>query len=764
MFRTAVALMVLGFATTAGAVGVESAPYVPFPADRSAARVATGFVGPGSRPTVVELPAASLDLDSDLPGVPKTGTVYTLPQAVTARGLLWERSDGYYTARIRFIAAQAARLRVHVIYATAAPEAEFRVQGADDAAPAQPVSSKDLAGGAGWLPVAEGRSLDLEIAVAAERPPLRLGFRIDAVNLIAGGGRRGDLEGFRAAATGAARFPEQDLVCWSGSGNFTALRQAAAATAEVEFIVGAASYLCSGTLLNDKGHTNTPWFVTANHCIPNQTVADTATFKWLYQATECGGRTTDPGFSRTSGGATLLRTEFRQEFSFLKLKKPPGAGTVLSGWDTDIAVQDVVWGVHHPEGDHTMVSRGQVTALEQEILDSSQGNRVHVVDEVKYSVGGTESGSSGSGLFSTTASAAAWKGSLFGGDENDYQLSSYSHFAGYYEQVKKWLESCRLPWGGTVRGGARVTAYSVRSSIDCAADSEVRTCAGGVLDGSFPFKTCEKACVLPWGAVLLSGHSAIAYRSDDGADCTAVRQRRSCRKGVLSGSFTLPACSGQCPSGWDPAAPMADAGQEGSGNVGDRLRLNGSLSCNGNPPGPKVARRFAWSLVSAPANANGTAARFRLRGRSRPLPSFVPPLPGDYRFQLVVGNSRTVSAPAATVVHVGGAITVDTPFAGTEWLVGQQPLEVAWSFSGISSRKRFNLFLVTDEGSASSQTVPLKRRLRSSDAASGHFAADFSSNPRRGRMLTEAAVFRVCLPPVGGNDPVCGQSGRFAVR
>ena len=765
MFRILALLILWMLAFAALAQRAEPMPYQPVQPPRAAlvaGDAGGGFIGSGAGVLTVELPEVGTDLASDRPGIRKTGTVYRLPKPVTAQRLSWQQEFGYYTARLRLVSANGARMRVHVVYGASSPVLKLRQQGSDEERPSEPISSSEFASGQSWLPVATGRSLELEIAVVSDRRPDRLKLTIDAVNIMPGSDRRGSAETVHPSLTGDAQEPELDLACWQSDSAYTALTKAAAATALVHFIEDGNSFVCSGTLLNDLGNTNTPWFTTANHCISDQTIADTASFDWLFQAAECGQSSTIAGHNTTSGGARLLFGEFRREISFLRLKKPPGAGAVLSGWDTDIAVNDPVWGVHHPKGDHAMVSRGKVTALQQQIQDASQDG-FHVVDEVQFSDGGTESGSSGSGLFATTGNNAYWKGSLFGGAVNDYQLSSYSHFEGYYSQVKRWLEACKLPWGCILLGGKQVTAYAVRSGIDCKAQAETRNCSAGVLSGSNPFQTCEAACELPWGGIVLSGRSAVAYRSADLANCTQVRQNRTCNDGKLSGSYTVAACHGQCHEGWDASTPVADACADDNGNVGDRLRLDGSLSCNTNPPGPKRSRRFSWTQASVPSNADGSDVSFRLRGQGQAKPSFVPPLPGDYRFTLTVGNGTIDSDPATTTVHVGGAIQVTSPFDGGAWTIGDQPLQVSWIFTGISSSRRFNLFLVTGVGST--ETVfPLKRRLRSTDSSSGSLQAEIPRNRRTSKMLSTAAAFRVCLPRIGKNDPVCGQSEVFAVQ
>jgi hypothetical protein len=127
----------------------------------------------------------------------------------------------------------------------------------------------------------------------------------------------------------------------------------------------------------------------------------------------------------------------------LRLNKSPPNGVIFSAWDTNIQAGELVWGVHHPEGDHTMVSEGNVTALLETIQEQGTG-RTYMLNEVNYFSGGAELGSSGSGLFSVANGLAYWKGTLFGGPESNYQLNFYSNFNSYYPNIKPWLENTNI--------------------------------------------------------------------------------------------------------------------------------------------------------------------------------------------------------------------------------------------------------------------------------------------------------------------------------
>ncbi|SMF97400.1 hypothetical protein SAMN02949497_0427 [Methylomagnum ishizawai] len=108
---------------------------------------------------------------------------------------------------------------------------------------------------------------------------------------------------------------------------------------------------------------------------------------------------------------------------------------------------------------------------------------------------------------------------------------------------------CALPWGGKLTSGLGVAAYQSATSTDCesTANKETRTCANGVLSGSFTQQACSapKACDLPWGGTLASGQGVAAYKTAVSANCDAPtnKETRNCDNGVLSGSFSLQSCS-----------------------------------------------------------------------------------------------------------------------------------------------------------------------------------------------------------------------------
>lgn len=440
---------------------VESIQQNPPIDKRDTASNTSAFLGTGYQAFTIDLPGNLVDMKT-ISGN-KTGNVYSLPFPVTASQVSWEPiMSGGYVTRIHVSSKQAKHLRFHLVVDSNIRPISFRVQGNLDKSPIGPVNDTDTHGGEIWLPVTNGNSADLEIFVDGSSPPERLNLKVDAVNLIVADISDNSVPQIVVKSLGLAKQKEYDLACATdvaiaqGSPEIAlGLEEAAGATARIHFVTGNSSYACTGTLLADKGQTRIPWFATANHCIPDQATANTISFDWFFQATTCGGKTNDSRYMQTVGGAQLLWTNATLDASFLKLNRPPANGAILSGWDTDIQVGDLVWGVHHPKGDQAMVSEGIVTAL-LEPGYTQDGQRV-VLDTINYSYGGVENGSSGSGLFSLENGHAYWKGTLTGGPAGNYQIAKYSDFASYYPNLKSFLDNPSLTQTGCLLNWAEVT-------------------------------------------------------------------------------------------------------------------------------------------------------------------------------------------------------------------------------------------------------------------------------------------------------------------
>jgi Fibronectin type III domain/Trypsin-like peptidase domain len=200
-------------------------------------------------------------------------------------------------------------------------------------------------------------------------------------------------------------------------------------------------YLCTGTLLNDLAQDHTPYFLTANHCVNTQAVAQTVEVYWFYQTTSCNS-----GVLRTwvhsPPGANLLATQSSNDFCLLRLLNNAPGGAVFSGWtgagqSTGIGV----FGLHHPGpyappivDSYLRRSGGSITSTNYNCAATGLVNGYIA----SWTSGAAEHGSSGSGLWN---SGHYLVGVASCGPVTSYCLDwqSYSKFANFYSQIQPYI-------------------------------------------------------------------------------------------------------------------------------------------------------------------------------------------------------------------------------------------------------------------------------------------------------------------------------------
>jgi lysyl endopeptidase len=229
------------------------------------------------------------------------------------------------------------------------------------------------------------------------------------------------------------------------------------AVAHMQFVRDGSTYICTGTLLADTvASTQVPYFYSANHCfaegdgVPSPTqmqgVANTLNTFWNYEATACrsGVSTTR---TQLSGGATYLYSDHQTDAMLLRLKSPAPAGAFFAGWTAaPLEAATAVTAIHHPRGDVKKVSLGQHTATDPHL------------HEAGWTSGTTESGSSGSALFTPGGNGYELRGGLYGGSAscaNSGSLSNannrdlYSRFDVAFPHVRDHLASEPVAMNGS---------------------------------------------------------------------------------------------------------------------------------------------------------------------------------------------------------------------------------------------------------------------------------------------------------------------------
>ncbi|MDX2220168.1 MAG: hypothetical protein SF172_14220 [Burkholderiales bacterium] len=271
-----------------------------------------------------------------------------------------------------------------------------------------------------WSPVVTGDTLTVEIQLARGVPTDAFTLHVPQISHL----------DIHPAATGPkirAKIGESDscnndLLCRASPPS--GFINTANAVARMVFTKGGASYLCTGTLLNNSNSPRKAMFYTANHCISTAGVANTLQTYWFYQASTCNGSTVNPGYRTLTGGSWLRYTNATRDVSLLELKSAPPAGAIYAGWNAGTLSNVAIEGIHHPSGDVKKYSLG--SKIGNESLDGR--GPFH---KVRWTDGVTEGGSSGSGLFTVSSGNYQLRGGLYGG----YSFCSAPSDPDYYSRL-----------------------------------------------------------------------------------------------------------------------------------------------------------------------------------------------------------------------------------------------------------------------------------------------------------------------------------------
>ncbi|MDF1484515.1 endoproteinase ArgC [Ramlibacter sp. H39-3-26] len=221
--------------------------------------------------------------------------------------------------------------------------------------------------------------------------------------------------------------------------------------ARMAFVENGSAYLCTGTLVNDQAASETPYFLSASHCVATQTVASSLTTYWFYRATSCNSGIASQQMRVVVGGATLLYANGLTDTSFMRLNTAPPAGVVYAGWQSATPVAGTsVADISHPSGDVQKLSVGSISGFGTcsnisgdkftcSSATASTGNFV----TVNWTSGVTESGSSGSALFASIGGHRYLVGQLTGGTASCTIKNGVDYFGrfdlAYTAALSQWL-------------------------------------------------------------------------------------------------------------------------------------------------------------------------------------------------------------------------------------------------------------------------------------------------------------------------------------
>lgn len=202
-------------------------------------------------------------------------------------------------------------------------------------------------------------------------------------------------------------------------------------------------YLCTGAFINNTANDGTPYFLTANHCISDSTVAKTTAAYFNYETAGCTDQSVYS--DQTLTGANLATTGRESDYTLLLFDSPVSSSfkPFFAGWNVADEVTDSTTGIHHPKGwvKKISIDHGPTTSNEQPI--SWEGGSVTPVGShwgVTFDEGTTYGGSSGSPLFDENKLII---GQLHGGGATDFygKLSySWTHPTEGYKTLGYFLD------------------------------------------------------------------------------------------------------------------------------------------------------------------------------------------------------------------------------------------------------------------------------------------------------------------------------------
>ena len=229
--------------------------------------------------------------------------------------------------------------------------------------------------------------------------------------------------------------------------------------------------ICTGSLINNCAANGTPYFLTANHCLPGNLNVSTWVFRFNWESSSCTQNLNGPT-NQTISGATLLANSGGSDVALLRLNSTPPANynVYYTGWDKSGVFPTNQTAIHHPDGDIKKISF-DVNAAAQANYGSAQCWRI-----LNWEDGTTEPGSSGSGLWDQNKRLI---GQLYGGQAtctnnvNDY----YGRFDISYPLLQTWLGTC----GNTLNGyDPNVAAVALDAQVTAISGASGNNCSGSI--------------------------------------------------------------------------------------------------------------------------------------------------------------------------------------------------------------------------------------------------------------------------------------------
>jgi lysyl endopeptidase len=234
----------------------------------------------------------------------------------------------------------------------------------------------------------------------------------------------------------------EDASCY-GSNDFAYIDDARLAAGHMLFSSGPWAYVCSGGLMADTIGSQTPYFITANHCISRDREATSLEAYFQYMTSSCGATCPNRGnFPRTLG-SSILSTNSTSDYTLLLLSQQPPSGSVFLGWtSSEVAFTSnySLYRISHPSGAPQAFSTHRVDTSAGTCTSWPRGPWIYSDDNI----GATEGGSSGSPVLNASGQVVGMLSGACGFNVNDVCDSDSNStvdgaLAHFFDAVSPWL-------------------------------------------------------------------------------------------------------------------------------------------------------------------------------------------------------------------------------------------------------------------------------------------------------------------------------------
>jgi hypothetical protein len=234
-------------------------------------------------------------------------------------------------------------------------------------------------------------------------------------------------------------------------------------------------YICSAVLVNNTSQDQTPYVLTAWHCVEPETPGEHNyfTFYFNHQSSSCSGSGGSYSYSETGSYLRSSANLNNSDFALLEMDDDPPSwwNPYFAGWSRSTASPAISVGIHHPGGAGKKINYDNDTAYS---CSWYSGNDHWCL---AWDNGGTAGGSSGSPLFNTDKRIV---GQLSGGTGADCtgtdlygKLSSSWNGSNSSSRLQDWLDPGNTnvyTLDGTYDG--EVVVYGCTNSSACNYESE----------------------------------------------------------------------------------------------------------------------------------------------------------------------------------------------------------------------------------------------------------------------------------------------------